>query len=161
MHDGGGEVRRLDRPPGERYAPGKGSPGTPGSGPSPSGWSRRRRVAAAVGAALATTFVTFLLAGLDVGPGFLAIGAGAGWITGLALAGGEPPGRGADAGRNRALGAAVLAGGAVVLGVTLDAVRSLAEGGVLAPWDYALERFGPLVVAYVAIAALAAALRGR
>jgi len=112
-------------------------------------------------AALATALVTLVLAGLDLGPGFLAIGGGGGWITGLALAGGEPPGRGEDAGRNRAFGAAALAGGAVVLGITLDAVRSLSEGGVLSPWDYALERFGPLVVAYVAVAALAAALRGR
>jgi hypothetical protein len=164
MSERGGEVRRLDRPPGERYAPKAPAPGTPGgSGPGGRGhgWSRRRRIVAAAAAALGTAVVTFLFAGFDLGPGFLAIGAGGGWITGLALAGGEPPGRGAGAGRGRAITGAVLAGVGVALGLTLDAIRSLAEGGVLAPWDYAAERFGALALAFVAVAAVAAALRGR
>jgi hypothetical protein len=163
MDERGGEVRRLDRAPGERYAAGAGAtgPGTPGPGTPPVGWSRRRRVVTAAGAALATAAITFLLAALDLGPGFLAVGAGGGWITGLALAGGEPAGRGGDAGRRRAIGAAALAGTGVALGIGLDAVRSLAEGGVLVPWDYAWARFGPLALAFVAIAAVTAALRGR
>jgi hypothetical protein len=163
MDERGGEVRRLDRAPGERYAPGAGAtgPGTPGPGRPRVGWSRRRRVVSAAGAALATAAITFLLAGLDLGPGFLAVGAGGGWITGLALAGGEPAGRGRDAGRWRAIGAAALAGAGVALGIALDAVRSLSEGGVLAPWDYAAARFGPMAVAFVAVAAAAAAIRGR
>jgi hypothetical protein len=158
MDERGGEVRRLDRAPGERYAQ---QAGATGPGAPRAGWSRRRRVATAAGAALATAVVTLLLAGLDVGPGLLAIGAGGGWITGLALAGGEPAGRGPDAGRGRATGAAVLGGAGVALGIVLDAGRSLAEGGVLTPWDYAADRFGPMALAFVAVGAIAAALRGR
>jgi hypothetical protein len=157
MNERGGEVRRLDRPPGDRYAPDASRSGPPSS----SGQGRGRRVGAAVAAAFATAVVTFLLAGLDVGPGFLAVAAGGGWLVGLALAAGAAPGKGRDAGRGRAAGAAVLAGSAMALGMTLDALRSLAEGGVLAPWDYAMTRFGPWAIAFVAVAAIAAGVRGR
>ncbi len=157
MSEGGGEVRRLDQAPGERYA----RDPVPSGPPTPPAPVRRQRIGAALVAALATAIVTLLLAGLDVGPGFLAVAAGGGWITGLALAGGAAPGRGEDAGRGRAIGAGVLAGGAMALGITLDAVRSLAEGGVLAPWDYAMTRFGPWALVFVAVAVIAAVVRGR
>jgi hypothetical protein len=150
----GGEVRRLDRAPGERY-------GAAPEPPRPGGPTRTRRLLAATGVALGTAAVTFLLTGFDVGPGLLAIAGGGGWLTGLALAGGAPPGRGAGAGWRRAGLAAILAGGGVALGLAADGVRALTEGGVLTPWDYALDRFGPLAVAFVAVAAAAAALRGR
>jgi hypothetical protein len=154
MSERGGEVRRLDRAPGERYgaAPGK---------PRPGGPTRARRLIAAAGVALGTAVVTFLLTSFDVGPGLLAIAAGAGWLTGLALTGGARPGRGDGAGWRRALLAAILAGGGVALGLAADGVRALTEGGVLTPWDYAIDRFGPLAVAFVAVAAIAGALRGR
>jgi hypothetical protein len=154
MSDQGGEVRRLDRAPGERYG---GTPPARGS----SGPSRARRLLAAAGVALGTAAVTFLLTGFDVGPGLLAIAAGGGWLTGLALTGGARAGRGAGAGWRRAALAAILAGTGVALGLAADGVRALTEGGVLTPWDYALDRFGPLAVAFVAVAAAAGALRGR
>lgn len=115
----------------------------------------------AVAVALGGGVVTFLIAGLDVGPGLLAVAGGAGWLTGLALAGGARAGHGEDAGRGRAALAAVLAGWGIAAGILGDGVRSLAEGGVLAPWAYADERFGPLAVAFVAVAAIAGGLRGR
>ena len=168
MSERGGEVRRLDRAPGERYAldparsgPPSGPPGSRPPGQTSAGPSRRRRVGAAVVVALATAVVVFVLAGLDIGPGFLAVAAAGGWLTGLALAGGALSGKGQEPGRTRAVGAAVLAGGAMALGMTLDALRSLAEGGVLAPWDYAMTRFGPWALAFVAVAAIAAGVRGR
>jgi hypothetical protein len=149
----GGEVRRLDRAPGERY---RAAAPAPKPGPS-----RRRRLGAAMGAALGTAVVTFVLITVDIGPGLLVIGLAGGWVTGLALAGGARAGRGDDAGPGRAATAAVLAAAGVSLGLLLDALRAYALGGVLLPWEYALARFGWVAPAAIVLAAVAGALRGR
>ena len=54
-----------------------------------------------------------------------------------------------------------LAGGGIAIGIGADGLRALAQGGVLTPWDYAAERFGPLAVAAIVVAAIVGALRGR
>jgi len=117
-------------------------------------------VARAAAASAASALVVFLLAGIDIGLGLLAVAAGAGWLVGLALAGGAA-GRGADAGRGRAATAALIAAPGMCAGLLADGVRALTQGGVLAPWAYAWERFGPLALAVPLIAALAGAWRGR
>ncbi len=125
---------------------------------APLPWRHRllRAVIASAGAAI----IVFLLTGIDIGLGLLAVAAGAGWLVGLLLAG-DPAGRGANAGRGRAIAAAVIAGGGMGAGLLADGVRALSQGGVLAPWAYAWERFGGLAVAVPLAAALAGAWRGR
>jgi hypothetical protein len=136
---GGGEVRRLERAPGERYA------AAPSAAPArPVRFGRAVAVAGAVGA------ITFLLTGFDIGLGLLAIAAAAGWLVGLTLAGGGRP-----------LAAGALAAAGMASGLLADGIRALTQGGVLAPWAYTWERFGLLAVAVLLIAALAGAWRGR
>ena len=151
---------RLDRVPGERYR-GSSTTAPPSGHASSVPWSRRRRVGLAVVVALAGGAVVLLLGGLDVGPGLLAIGAATGWLTGLAMAGGASPGRGSDAGASRGLASAGIAGGGIALGLVADGVRALAEGGVLNPVAYVVERYGPLAAVVIAAAAIAGLLRGR
>jgi hypothetical protein len=155
MQEQGGEVRRLERAPGERYrtTDGQGSP-TPGSGAGP---SRSRRVSWALIAALGTAVVTFALTTFDVDPGLLVIGLAGGWLTGLALAGGV----GTGAGPRRAVAAGAIAAGGLALGLLADSLRAYALGGVLLPWEYLLARFGWVAPASIVLAALAGAVRGR
>lgn len=159
MQHQGGEVRRLERAPGERYrtADGQGSP-TPGSGAGP---SRSRRVSWALAAALGTAVVTFALTTFEVDPGLLVIGLAGGWLTGLALAGGVGMGAGPDAGPKRAVAAGALAAGGLALGLLADSLRAYALGGVLLPWEYLLARFGWVAPGSIVLAALAGAVRGR
>lgn len=150
----GGEVRRLDRAPGERYqqrvavVPSRGA-------------TRARRLSFAILAALGTAVVTFALITVDIGPGLLVLGLAGGWLTGLAMAGGARSGSGDDAGAARAATAAILAAAGVALGLLLDALRAYALGGVLLPWEYAIARFGWLAPAAIVLGAAAGALRGR
>lgn len=152
MSGQGGEVRKLDRAPGERYR----QPVAPDAGPS-----RARRLGAAAAVAVGTAVVTFVLITFDIGPGLLVIGLAGGWLIGLALAGGAPAGKGADAGPGRAATAALLAGLGIAVGLLLDALRAYALGGVLLPWEYALARFGSVAPLAILLAAAAGALRGR
>jgi hypothetical protein len=155
----GGPASRLERPPGERYA--RSAPSA-GPGPAvPAPWSTGRRIAASIAAAAAGGLALLLLGGIDLGPGLLAVTAATGWLTGLALAGGAPPGRGAGTGAGRATWAGLLAAAGVIAGLLADGVRALSEGGVLSPADYVGERFGPLAILLVASAVLVAVLRGR
>ena len=147
----GGEVRRLARAPGERY-----TEVATAAAPLP----RRLRLLRAVVASAGAAIIVLLLTGIDIGLGLLAVAAGAGWLVGLLLAGG-PAGQGADAGSRRAVAAALIAGAGMGAGLWADGVRALTQGGVLAPWAYAPERFGALVLAVPLAAALAGAWRGR
>jgi hypothetical protein len=118
-------------------------------------------VALAAVVAVLGGLLTLVLGGLDVGSGLVAIAATSGWLAGLLLAGGAAPGRGPDAGPRRAVGAAVLSGGGVALGLLGDGLRALSEGGVLNPVAYMAERYGPLALILVAAAVVAGLLRGR
>ena len=149
----GGEVRKpLDRAPGDRYR----QPASFKAGPS-----RNRGLGAAVAVAVGTAVVTFALITFDIGPGLLVLGLAGGWLTGLALAGGAPAGKGVDAGRTRAAVAAVLGGGGIAAALLLDALRAYAIGGVLLPWEYALARFGVVAPLAIVLAAGAGWVRGR
>ena len=158
MHEQGGEVRRLERPPGERYRTAL-EPGAPK--PDSTRPSRPRRVAAAVAVALGTAIVTFALTTFDIDPGLLVIGLAGGWLTGLALAGGVGMGRGPNAGPKRALAAGAIAAGGLALGLLGDSLRAYALGGVLLPWEYLLARFGWVAPGSIVLAAFAGAIRGR
>jgi hypothetical protein len=156
-----GARRRLDRAPGERYRRPPGAPGAPDApeAPTDAQGSRARGLAAALAVA-AVGAAGFAVAGsFDLGPGLLAASAFIGWAVAIALVWGAASSW--PRGRSRATLAAVLGGGSIVAGLTLLWVWSRAEGGVLGPLDYLDERFGLLPAADVAIAALAAALRGR
>jgi hypothetical protein len=159
MDEQGGEVRRLERAPGERYR-GTDGPGAPKQG-SGAGPSRRRRITAALAVALGTAVVTFVLTTYDVGPGLLVIGIAGGWLTGLALAGGAGMGAGPNAGPMRAVAAGAMAAGGLALGLLADSLRAHALGGVLLPWEYLLALFGPVAPLSIILAALAGAIRGR
>ncbi len=149
----GGEIRKqLDRAPGERYL----AAASPAAGAS-----RTRRLGIAAIVALGTAVVTLALITFDIGPGLLVLGIVGGWLTGIALAGGAPAGKGAEAGPSRAATAATLAVAGLALGLLLDALRAYAIGGVLLPWEYALARFGALAPLAIVLAAAAGALRGR
>ncbi|HEY4752590.1 MAG TPA: hypothetical protein VIH37_04845, partial [Candidatus Limnocylindrales bacterium] len=86
----GGEVRRLAHAPGERY--------TAAAPAVAAGPTRRRRAIAATGVTIGVAMATFVLTTFDIDPGLLVIGVAGGWLTGLAVAGGLPAGRGDDAG---------------------------------------------------------------
>jgi hypothetical protein len=146
----GGERRRLDRAPGERYA---------GAAPAPPGLARRRAIVAAAIVADAGALLFFVLGQLDLGVGFLAVAAFAGWATGIALIW-----WGRDAvvpARLRLALAAFLGGWAIVLGLVLDWGFGLVQGGALGPVDYVLQRFGPWGPLAIAVSALVAAWRAR
>jgi len=156
----GGDVRRqLDRAPGDRYrrVETDGADGTAGRGAT-----RTRRLLAAAAVAVGTAVVTFaLITFVDIGPGLLVLGVAGGWLTGLAVAGGARATHGEDAGRNRAITAAGLAGLGIALGLLLDSLRAYTLGGVLLPWEYALTRFGIVAPLAIGLAAVAGWLRGR
>jgi hypothetical protein len=160
-----GEVRRqLDRAPSERYRAAEAGTGTKGSKATSAtsvNASRNRRTAIAAGVAAASALVTFALITFDIGPGLLVIGLAAGWLTGLAAAGGAPVTKGEDAGTTRAATAAGLAAAGIALGLLLDALRAYAMHGVLLPWEYAMARFGIVAPLAIVLAAAAGWLRGR
>jgi hypothetical protein len=153
----GGERRRLDRAPGDRYA-GTGTGRGPGAGPGEGGGARRALVAGVLVAdAAAVGF--FLLGLLDLGVGLLALAAFIGWIVALALVWW---GRGAiPVARTRVAYAALLGGWAIVAAVILDWIYALVQGGVLGPLDYVAQRYGIVGMLSVLVAAAVAALRAR
>lgn len=157
MQQQGGEVRRLDRAPGERYLANSG--GAPE--PVPTGPSRSRRLARAVAVALGTAVVTFALTTFEIEPGLLVVGLAGGWLTGLAFAAGarEPADR--REAISRAVVAGLIAAAGLTLGLFADSLRAYAIGGVLLPWEYLLARFGWIAPASIVLAGLAGAVRGR
>ena len=161
----GGERRRLERAPGERYAAGStargGRPGAAAGGGS--GGARRPTTARAVVAAAlvadAGAVLFFLLGLIDLGVGLVAIAAFIGWVVALALVWW---GRDAVPDRRTRVGiAAVLGAWAVVAGVVVDWLYALVQGGVLGPLDYVAERYGPVALLSLVVAAGVAAVRAR
>jgi hypothetical protein len=153
----GGERRRLDRAPGERY--GKGVGGAGGGGASGGGGAGRPGVIRAFLVADAGALAFFLLGLLDLGAGLLAVAAFIGWVVALALVW-----TGRDAiprARTRMALAAVLGGWSIVAAILADWVFALVQGGVLGPLDYVLQRYGIVALLCVAAAAGVAALRAR
>lgn len=155
----GGEARRLERAPGERYATAPaGSPSAAGDAPDRP-INRRALVTAVLAAdAGAVMFFVIALTGLDLG--LLVVASFAGWLTAVAIVW-----RGRRAGitddRLRVAVAAFLGGWAVVGGLLLDWVYAQLIGGTLGPLDYVLERYGVVALAALALAAGVAAYRAR
>jgi hypothetical protein len=156
----GGERRRLDRAPGQRYLPdASGRGGGPGGAGGP---DRRRTVRPVVAAALVADAgaVLFFVVGLvDLGVGLLAVAAFIGWVVALALVWW---GRDAIAvERTRVAVAALLGGWAIVAAILVDWGYALAQGGVLGLLDYVGERYGAVAPVSILIAAGIAAVRAR
>jgi hypothetical protein len=168
----GGEVRRLERAPGERYGsagPGSGSGGTAdpggsggGSGPDPAppGGVNAKVLIVAFLVAGGGALIFFVLGLMNIGVGLLAVAAFLGWVTAIALVW-----RGREAGVANGAGriavAAVLGGWAVAGGILLDWAYALVQGGVLGLLDYVGERYGPVALLSIAVAAAVAVARAR
>jgi hypothetical protein len=152
----GGERRRLDRAPGERYAKGGGrSGGSGGAGGGRGGPGVIRAFLVADAGALAF----FLLGLLDLGAGLLVVAAFIGWVVALALVW---TGRDAiPASRTRMGIAAMLGAWAIVAAIVADWVYALIQGGVLGPLDYVVQRYGMVALVSVVVASGVAALRAR
>ena len=137
--------RRLERPPGERFA----SPpdGDAGAGPqplTPGGAAARAIAIAAIGAVL----FTVLGGPLSVTVGLVAVAAVVGWAIGSFV---QP----------RVGLAIAVAVASVVVGLAGIWIFARSEGGVLDPIAYLLEVHGPLVIAEFGAAAVAAWLGAR
>jgi hypothetical protein len=161
---GGGERRRLDRAPGDRYAPaagddpatGSGSGGASGDALGPGGGRAVVR-AAIVADAGALLFVA--VAQLGIAAGLLVVAAFTGWLTALALIW---SGRGAVPSPRTRIGlAAFLGGQAVVLGLLIDWGYSLVQGGAMGPLAYVAELYGIIALLAVMLGAGVAAARAR
>ncbi len=154
----GGERRRLDRAPAERYVAGSAPGGGPGVSPSPR--TAARPILTAVLVADAGAVVFFVLGLLDLGPGLIAVAAFIGWATALALVW-----RGRDAGiqdaPTRMSMAAFLGGWAIVAGIVLDWLYALVQGGVLGPLDYVTQRYGLVAIVAILVSGGVAAYRAR
>jgi hypothetical protein len=152
----GGERRRLDRAPGERYrAEARGSAVSDTAAGNP----RAKAISAVVVVADVGAIVFFLLGLLDLGVGLLAVAAFVGWGIGVAVIwwGRDILARG----RKRIALAASLAGWAIVLAIAIDWGYALVQGGVLGPLDYVAQRYGPWGPLSVVVAAAVAAWRAR
>lgn len=148
----GGERRRLDRAPGERY--GKEAGG--GGGGDSSG---RPGVIRAFLVADAGALAFFLLGLLDLGAGLVAVAAFIGWVVALALVW---SGRDAIPRARARMGiAAALGAWSIVAAILADWVYALIQGGVLGPLDYVAQRYGIVALLCVAVAAGVASLRAR
>jgi hypothetical protein len=166
----GGERRRLDRAPGERY--GKGGGGAGGGATGGGGATSRGRATSGAGGgpgrpgvirafvvADAGALAFFLLGLLDLGAGLVAIAAFIGWVVALALVW---TGRDAIPDSRKRMGiAAALGGWSIVAAILADWVYALIQGGVLGPLDYVVQRYGIVALLCVAAAAGVAALRAR
>lgn len=150
----GGERRRLDRAPGVRFVAPPRAAAARGRGAS------ARGLAIAILVAGAGALIFFVLGQLDFGPGLLAVAAFTGWMTAVALVdlGG---GAGLLPGPGRIAVAAGLAGGAILAAILLDWAWAGVQGGVLGPLDYISQRYGPVAVLDIGVAALLAGLHAR
>ncbi len=152
----GGERRRLDRAPGERYGAGG---ATTGGSNRHGGGSSRQGVIRAFLVADAGALVFFLLGLVDLGAGLVAVAAFIGWVVALALVwSGRDVIRPA---RTRMALAAALAGWSIVGAIFADWVYALVQGGVLGPLEYVAQRYGVVALLCVAAAAGVAVLRVR
>jgi hypothetical protein len=152
----GGDRRRLDRAPGERY--GSVGDGAAASGPKRGSRAPRALVAAVFVADLGAVLF-FLLGLLDLGIGLVVVASFTGWLTALALVW-----WGRDAipvATTRVALGAFLGGWSIVGGILLDWLYALIQGGVLGPLDYVAQRYGLVAVLAVVAGAGVAALRVR
>ena len=141
-----GEQRRLERPPGERYAP---SP-TPAGGSPPRGPGSA--IAVSQGIAIAGAAATVFLGNvLEVDLGLVALAALVGWLIGSTLR----PAAGRS-GRRKRLVAAGTAAESVLLGQAGLWLLARAQGGVLDPLAYLGQLFG-IAVPLQLVAGVAAA----
>lgn len=141
--------RRLERPPGERYA----APRPDGEEPPPA-VSPVRGMLLAAGAGLigsAASIVLFAVA--SVSAGLLVVAAVTGLFIGQALRAGAGDSLPIGLRRGLAVSTALESVLAAQVGIWLYA---LAEGGALGLIDYLAQAFGPLVPLQLAIAALVA-----
>ena len=151
----GGERRRLERAPGERYT-------TPvaTSGGAPAEQGGARWIVEAVVVADLGALAFFVLGLLDLGFGLVAVAAFTGWATAIALVY-----RGRDAAirapRTRMATAAFLGGWSVVGGMLLDWLFGLTQGGVMDFVSYVAERYWLVAPAALVAGALVAAYRAR
>jgi hypothetical protein len=137
--------RRLEQAPGERFAPT--SDAVPGSGPgplTPAAAVARSIAIAAIGAVL----ITVLGGPLSITIGLVAVAAVVGWAIGSFV---QP----------RVLLAVAVAVASVAVGLVGIWIFARSEGGVLDLVTYLAEVHGPLVVAELAAAAVAAWLAAR
>jgi hypothetical protein len=142
--------RRLERPPGERYA----EPVAGGNETVPAGRGSIRGIVLASGAgAIGSAASIALFAVASVSAGLLVVAA----LTGLFVAQGLRIGGGAEIpprlGRILAVATAIESVLVAQIGIWLYA---RAEGGALGLVDYLAQTFGPLVPLQFAIAALVA-----
>lgn len=160
---GGGERRRLDRAPGERYGKGDGGAGGAGGGAGGTrelgGGPGREAVIRAFLVADAGALAFFLVGLMDLGAGLAAVAAFIGWVVALALVW-----SGRDAiprARTRMGIAAALGAWSIVAAILADWVYAMIQGGVLGPLDYVAQRYGIVALLCVAAAAGVAAVRAR
>jgi hypothetical protein len=152
----GGERRRLDRAPGERYRAAPGGDAAPdGAASNP----RTRAIVAVLVVADAGAVAFFLIGLLDLGVGLLAIAAFLGWVIGVAVIwwGHDTLARG----QRRIALAASLAAWAIVFAIAIDWGYALTQGGVLGPLEYVAQRYGPWGPLSVAVAAVVGGARAR
>jgi hypothetical protein len=165
----GGERRRLDRAPGERYAPG--SSGIPKGRRGARSWSASaggggtfgpggaRAIVRAALAAGAGALLFVAVAQLGIAAGLLVVAAFSGWLTALALIW---SGRGAvPSSRTRVGLAAFLGGQSMVLGLLIDWLYSLVQGGAMGPLAYVGELYGIVAILAMLLGAGVAAVRAR
>jgi hypothetical protein len=152
----GGERRRLDRAPGERFAPDAAA----GGADREARRGDRRWLIAAVIVADVAAVAFFVLGLLDLGLGLVVIAGFGGWATGVALVY-----QGRDVAisdpRRRMATAALLGGWIVVGGMLLDWLYGLTQGGVMGPVAYTVERYGLVAPAAILAGAFVAAYRAR
>jgi hypothetical protein len=154
----GGEQRRLDRAPGERYAAAAPQGASP-TAPVADAPSTRWIVAAVVVASLGG-LAFFVLGLLDLGFGLVAVAGFTGWATAVALVykGRDAAIPGAE---TRMVTAAFLGGWSVVLGMLLDWLFGLTQGGVMDLLPYIAERYWLVAPAALVAGAFVAAYRAR
>jgi len=155
----GGERRRLDRAPGERYAPGPTAGERPQDEAGVLGRGGSRALIRAALAADAGALVFVVVAQLGIAAGLLVVAAFTGWLTAVALVWN---GRGAIPGTRTRVGLAALLGGqAMVLGLLIDWAYSLVQGGAMGPLAYVAELYGLVAVVAIVLGAGVAAARAR
>ena len=149
----GGEQRRLERAPGDRYATAEPRPAQATGGGV-------RWIVAAVVIADVGAVVFFVLGLLDLGFGLVAVAAFTGWATAVALVY-----KGRDAAirsaQTRMATAAFLGGWSVLGGMLLDWLYGLTQGGVMDFLSYVVERYWLVAPAALVAGAFVAAYRAR
>ena len=149
--------KQLDRAPGERYRARPTEPTAPGVQAAATGSSPAVRAAAPFVVAAVGALLIAVLGSFDIGAGLLAVSGFIGWAVGVSIVWGGVPGGGARG--RRGWWSAGLAAASIVAGFVLLWVWSHVEGGVLDPFAYLDERFGPIAYLNIVVAAAVAWLR--